>query len=535
MHSTPDEAHEQQPDEAVPPTASSASTHQATYAPTQPSAASTSRDVQDLLAEIQDLGDDLPSFKAKSRKRRPKAVNVEVVRPKGPRLPLGQLVSRLLKDPTATVPIERPEDKVDHILTMMRVLGLAMLDAGQATSDVQEELFAIAKAYAMPPVRVIVMPTVVIVQIEGTDRRIEIGSVQGRELRSDQAAAIDDLMTKARRGVMEPDAVIQAVSDIANSQPRFGWFVQLAGQIIMTLAIGFLINPSVAAIPAYLILGAIVGLLVQVGKRFSTIRSALPVIAAITVTVVASEFLTGFSQEVPLRLIAPALVPFLPGLTLTIAALELTRNEVISGASRLVYGIAQLMLLAFGVVIGLELAPGGSTSNAVVLNSIGPWVPLLGITLLALGYVLAMSAPEGAFLWIVLALTITWGMQRLGAFLVPAELSGFFGALIVVPLSRFLAQFRTAPPALVTQVVSFWILVPGSLGFISFTEAATGSNETMNILVSTGMAMFSIALGILVGSGLERNGGTLRQKRLSISSITRRAKGTKNTSPGGHS
>ena len=511
-----------EPQAAVPPTGHHPA-GTADYAPTQPSAASAFRNPDDLLADLQDLGEELPSFTAKNRKRRPKAADAEVVRPKA-RLPLGQLVSRFLKDPTASVPIERPEDKVDHILTMMRVLGLAMLDAGQATSDVQEALFAIARAYAMPPVRVIVMPTVVIVQIEGTDRRIEIGSVHGESLRSDQAAAIDDLITKTRRGIMEPDAVIEQVGAITRSQPRFGWFLQLIGHIIMTLSIGFLINPAASAIPAYLILGTIVGSLVLISDKFPTIKSALPVIAAITVTVVASQFLTGFTDELPLRLIAPALVPFLPGLTLTIAALELTRNEVISGSSRLVYGIAQLLLLAFGVVIGLELVPGHTTSTDLVLNTIGPWVPLLGITLLAMGYVLALSAPEGAFPWIVLALTATWGMQRLGAFLVPAEISGFFGALIVVPLSRFLSQFRTAPPALVIQVVSFWILVPGSLGFISFTEAATGSNETINILVSTGMAMFSIALGILVGSGLERNGGALREKRLSLRHLADKAR-----------
>ncbi len=421
------------------------------------------------------------------------------------RRPMQLLRGILFKDERSSAPIQRPEDKIDRLLTMMRVLGLAMLNSHQATVDVHETMHDIARAYNMPPVRVVILPTVFAVQVEGTDRRSEIGASEGHDLRLDQAAEIDDIVDLAKRGVIEPDDAINRVERIIASPPRFNTAIRLLGQITMTLAIGLLINPALPAIPAYIILGVIVGLLLLLGEKVSTLAVAMPVICAIVVTVVTSLFLTDFTHEVPMRLIAPALVTFLPGLTLTIAALELTRNEVISGSTRLIYGVSQLLLLSFGVVIGLAIVPDSSASNEVVLNSIGPWTPLLGIALLALGYVLSRSAPEGSYLWLVLALVVTYGAQRLGLLIVPAEYSGFFGALVVVPLSRFLARFKTAPSAMVTQLVSFWILVPGSLGFIGFTEAATGSAETVSSLVTTGMALFSIALGVIVGSGLYRD------------------------------
>lgn len=450
--------------------------------------------------------------------RRPaSARNAVIVGPGGSlRHPLQSLRDILFKDPTQSVPIARPEDKIDRILTMMRRLGTAMLKSHHATPDVKETLKQIAVAYNMPPVRVVSLPTVIAIQVEGTDRRAEIGSVEGGNFRLDQAAMVDEIVSKARRGVIEPDEALSAIERIVRMKPRFNWFLHLVGQVIMTVAIGLLINPAWPAIPAYVILGLIVGVLQLLGDRVSTLSIAMPVLCAMVVTVVASAFLSGLTHEVPVRLIAPALVTFLPGGTLTIAALELTRDEVIAGSSRLIYGISQLLLLAFGVVIGLAMVPDSSTSNEVVLNSMGPWTPLLGIALLALGYVLSRSAPQGSYMWLVLALAITYGAQRLGGLVVPPEFSGFFGALLVVPLSRFLAKFRTAPSATVTQLVSFWILVPGSLGFISFTEAASGASQTLNTLVTTGMTLFSIALGIIVGSGLHRDTSRLRRSETAL-------------------
>lgn len=433
---------------------------------------------------------------------------------------MGSLFMRMFKDPTLSVPITKPEDKIDQVLEMLRVLGSAMLASGQSTPDVQETMAEVAAAYAMPPVRIIALPTIFAVQIAGHDRRMEIGGVANQSLRLDQVAAIDDLLQRAKLGIIEPDDMLARMDQIATSPARFGFWLQLVGQILMTLAIGLLVNPAWPAIPAYLALGLVVGLLLSVSDRLPTLAAAMPVITAIVVTVLGATVLAEVTGEIPLRIIAPALVTFLPGITLTIAALELTRNEVMSGATRLIYGSSQLILLAFGVVIGLALVSDVTPTNEVVLNSIGPWTPLLAVTLLALGYVLAKSGPESSFLWLVLALTITYVAQRLGMLLVPAEFSGFFGALLIVPLSRFLSRFKTAPPALVTQLVSFWILVPGSLGFIGITEAATGGNQSMTFVVTTIMTLFSIALGTLVGSGLFRdtgfllrNGGSLFRRR----------------------
>ena len=88
--------------------------------------------------------------------------------------------------------------------------------------------------------------------------------------------------------------------------------------------------------------------------------------------------------------------------------------------------------------------------------------------------------------------------------LLSPELSGFLGALVVVPFTRWVARFRSAPPAVVTMIPAFWLLVPGALGFIGISSAARGA-ASLGVLVDTGLALFSIALGMLVGTGLTRD------------------------------
>ena len=61
------------------------------------------------------------------------------------------------------------------------------------------------------------------------------------------------------------------------------------------------------------------------------------------------------------------------------------------------------------------------------------------------------------------------------------------------------------PSSAVTMLPALWILVPGALGFIGISEAATDDGHGVDSLVNIGLAMFAISLGVLVGSGIVRD------------------------------
>ena len=78
-------------------------------------------------------------------------------------------------------------------------------------------------------------------------------------------------------------------------------------------------------------------------------------------------------------------------------------------------------------------------------------------------------------------------------------MSGFFGTLVATPLAYVIQQRFKGPPATVTFLPAFWLLVPGSLGLQSVPRMLGDRAAGFEGLVGVVFAMASIALGTLVG------------------------------------
>ena len=395
-----------------------------------------------------------------------------------------------------------------EVVTMLRALGAAMVQSGRATNDTGDRLGQIALAYGRPEIRILVAPTSIIIQLVGETTTTEIDSIATQPLRLDQIGAIDKLLIDAESGTVAPHVIVGRLDEIYASQPRFHPVVKVLGHTVLTLGFGLALDPTVAALPAYAILGAVVGTLLVLARPGTIVGDSLPIVASLIVTVLTGTLLEWAVRDDPVRVITPSLVSFLPGLLLTIAAMELTHGQVVAGASRLVYGFSQLLVLAFGVVAGLTIV--GDFSPSASPEQLGWWAPLLAVPLTALGYTLFSSAPKGALPWFVLVLFLVQSAQRIGNELLSAELSGFVGALIIIPLTRAIEVLPRAPSSAVTMLPALWLLVPGALGFIGVSEAATDRGSGIDSLISTGLAMFSISLGVLVGSGIVRDVNKVR-------------------------
>ncbi len=414
---------------------------------------------------------------------------------------------RLLKQSAEGDTVPTDDTDARSILGMLESLGLVMIETGQATNDVEETLRAVAKVYSLDDARTVVLPTYVMLQSTTAGGEVRIESARPGGGRLDQTGAVETLIGRALRKEVTPAEAMAEVARIRTAAPRFGAVAALLGHVILTVGFGMVINPTIQAIWVYAVLGFGVGLLVLLARRFPGLSSTVPVIAAFGVTLVTALLLVHVVGDAPLRIIAPPLVSFLPGLTLTIAAIELTNNQVIAGASRLVFGGAQLLLLTFGVFAATTLVGGLPTALPEPL--LGQWAGLLGVALVAVGFTLFMSAPKGALVWILLSLAVTYGAQALGAVAFGAGLSGFVGAVVVAPFTRLASHFRTSPPASVMSLACFWLLVPGALGFIGLSGAAQGGAASIQTLMTAGISVLSIALGAIVGISLSRDAGRL--------------------------
>jgi uncharacterized membrane protein YjjB (DUF3815 family) len=285
--------------------------------------------------------------------------------------------------------------------------------------------------------------------------------------------------------------------------PRFGRFTTAIGYAITTLGFGIMINPAWAALPGYLFLGLVVGLIVSYGGRFPSLTPILPTLSALVVTLLATWFVVAAADDGLLRVISPALVATLPGMALTTGAMELADSQIISGSSRLIYGISQLALLVFGVILGMHIAGSEMTPRAPSAL-MGPWSLYLSIIVVAIGLFIYLSAPPGSLFWIMAAIAVAVLGQKLAESLMSSAHSGFFGAVLAVLFAMLATRIRTAPPAVVMLLASFWSLVPGALSFMSVSQAATGSDADVATMGVAGAAIAAIALGTLVGWSIFR-------------------------------
>ncbi len=394
-----------------------------------------------------------------------------------------------------------------EVFAFLLELGKSLLATGDAVSDIEQRLVDAADAYGHPHARVMVLPTAV--SIAGSPREpAKLATVDtegsfgaaGPQLRLDQITAVMGIARAAAAGEMPASRGLEELQRVHEMPSRYKPLVTIFGYTVVTLGIGLIIAPSAPLLPAYVALGLLVALMREGARHVAGLPTILPVIAAGTVSAIVFG-ISGRYEAAPLEALIPPLVLFLPGALLTMATVDLASDEVVTGASRFLAGLLQLALLAFGIVAGATLV-GVATATAppAPAKLLGEWAPALGVLLFAVGTALNHSAPQRSLPWLLLVLYAAWGGQLLGEALFGAALSGFVGGLVVAPLAILIERFPSAPPALVSFLPAFWLLVPGALGLIGFTELvgnepATGVNSFVAALVS----IISIALGILVG------------------------------------
>jgi uncharacterized membrane protein YjjP (DUF1212 family)/uncharacterized membrane protein YjjB (DUF3815 family) len=405
-----------------------------------------------------------------------------------------RIIAALRKTPPA--PLAPPDTHHPRdVASMLREIGIALIEVSQPTPNVEARLKQIASRYTTEAVQVVALPTALMIQIGDEGYQIEGSTRSSKQL--DAAGRIDDIASLAEAGAISPPDAVEAVAEARNMEARFGTLATICGYAVTTVGFGMVINPAWDALPGYLFLGLVVGAVVQMSRPYPSLAPILPTLAALIATVLAVKFVPAAANDGLLRVISPALVATLPGMSLTIGAMELASSQIVSGSSRLVYGLSQLGMLLFGVAIGVQIAgyPEMHTPSVVM----GEWSLYLAIVVVSIGLYVYLSAPPGSLFWIMASVAVALLAQAAAGTVLSPSRSGFVGAFLSVPFAMLAARIKTSPPAIVMLLAAFWSLVPGALSFRALGEAAAGGGPDSTSLAATGAAILSIALGTLVG------------------------------------
>jgi uncharacterized membrane protein YjjP (DUF1212 family) len=403
-----------------------------------------------------------------------------------------------------------PSQSVDAtvLLELMYRLGQAQLACGEQTAQVELLLRRIAAAYGMRRSRVVAFPTAVFISFhDGEQERVTLAEGPVQRLRLDQMADVYALTQAAERAEIAPTDALRRLSAILRTQARFGSMGIVVGHALLTLGLAMVLRPSLLNLVVAVACGALVGALKLVDRDRSVLAVPTPVLAAALVSLVVFLLLRYGVPVDPAYVLVPPLVSFLPGAMLSLGMVELAYGDQVSGSSRLIAGFVQLVLLAFGFVAGAILVGYTPEDLLEAARQTAPlpwgvWGPWLAVLVFSVGVYVHFSAPRDSFPWILLVLLAAFAAQQLATRLFGSELSGFFGMMVAMPLAYLVQTYFQGPPAMVTFLPSFWLVVPGSLGLRSVTQLLSDHAAGLDGLITVLFAMTSIALGTLVGASL---------------------------------
>jgi uncharacterized membrane protein YjjP (DUF1212 family) len=337
---------------------------------------------------------------------------------------------------------------------------------------------------------------------------VQVGSASGEgiyianpdfNVRYDQTFPLATLVARAPSGTVSPEEGMAELDRIRNLDKRFPVWVTILGYAVQSVGLALILQPTPWSLYGAAILGLLVGGLSVIGRRIEAIGYMLPTVCAFLVAFIVFTFENRWHVGTDsLRALAAPLATFLPGAAITLAVIELTTHHVVSGASRLVAGFMQIAQLAFGILVAAQIA-GIADANLVTtqLNRLGPWAPILGVLVYGLGIWLNFAPPAKFLPWMALMLYVAYAGQWVGNAVLGSYASGFGGGMALIIFALAISHRPNTPPTMSLVVPGFWLLVPGSLGFMGVTQLL-GTHST-GVFTATLISMMSIAVGVQTG------------------------------------
>lgn len=389
-----------------------------------------------------------------------------------------------------------------HLLKFLTDISRALTAAGIAVMSIESILKKICQAYGVKAEEVISLPTFLLIKIAGGDSKaLEVTLQKPGVLPLDQVSRLYELIYLAENAEITPEQGIRRINEIINVKRQHNYIKNILGYALFSLGLGTLFLPTLNGLFFCGALGAVVGLILAYSQDKPKLTLVLPVLTAFIVSTI---FSFGFKQGIvngSLTIMVPALAYFIPGAVLSTGMFELAANNVVSGATRLVQGVVILLLLLFGVIVGLQVA--GLSGIYIIADTATPlnwWAPYIGVLVFTLGMYLFMSIRNKDMLGVLIVLFATFLGQQAGNYLLGGLFGAFIGSIIMTMLGTFLERSRLRTPYYVSIIPAFWILVPGALGFISLAALVENYSSSIASLIQVALTFVAISTGLLIGA-----------------------------------
>ncbi len=298
----------------------------------------------------------------------------------------------------------------------------------------------------------------------GEGQRMHMRRVEPGEVDLGKLVEFDEALEDLEDGLATLDETRARVEEVAAAPPRYG-------ALPVTLAFGaasagasVLFGGGWAELTITFCIGLGIGMLARL-LRGEAVRLFEPLSAflAAAISLTIARTLVPMSDSI---VTLSALIVLVPGLTMTVAMIELATRHLVSGTARLAGAMTVFLTIAFGVAMGRALVammlPGVSIEEPVV--PLSAWMQWLALGLAPLAFAVLFQARLRELPWILAAGWVGIAVSRAGGVELSLELQSFLGALAVGLISNLFARALDRP-ASVPLMPGILLLVPGSFGY----------------------------------------------------------------------
>jgi len=391
-------------------------------------------------------------------------------------------------------------------------LGALLLEAGFSATDTRDSLEEVREriapeeelSFAVLPAAVFVSP------LDGAQPAVLRMSFAS-SLSTRQSAMVSRMTHRLRDGAISLEQALGAeqarIRAAAMRMPLLRW---ICGNAVIAGGLAVLFRCPWWSVLVAAAVAALMGAVAVLLQRVRPAAAIVPFLIALLSTVLVSESasLLGYSS-VPLFAVCAPIAILVPGALITNALLELTASDVVTGASRLVYGVVQLGFMAAGIAagsawIGLSIDQDSAFLLADVSGviSAGPaWASApstafswAGVAALAIGVSLAFGAGYRLTAVGIAAMGVAYTLLvAIAPFGGSAVATGATATVLFV-LARLVERSTFAIPATITFQPAFLLLVPGTVGLVAIT-----SSDVVPVAGALGVFV-SLCIGTKLGS-----------------------------------
>lgn len=318
-----------------------------------------------------------------------------------------------------------------------------------------------------------------------------------------RAVALHRVLERVAQQQITPRDAAERLTTLLAWRPKSSIVLDTLSSALLSASAALLLRADLTELGLVVLLGAMVGAALHLVAG----REPLVPLATVLLAAIASGAAFGFDRfniaDIrPVPVLVASLVILLPGWRLTVSMSELAQGHWTAGSGRFLAGVVTLLLLIVGVVVGQQAVASTEKARLVLpaATNLPTWVRILSPLAAGLAMTHLFNARRKDTLWIMLICVITSLAAFLGGNWLGSNAGAFVGAFTATAASILLSRRLRLPYAVLQQPATV-LLVPGTIGFLSFGSLV---DQNVNRAIQTGFVMLMVALTLSIGALLAR-------------------------------